>query len=286
LYNGAQVSAIAASWDVRLGGGSGNPADGYSFNFGTNLPNAVAGGENGVGNGLSVCFDIYGGLTDNPPAPNVNIRYKGNLIASTQVPKPDLETGSVFRTVLLRVDQDGKLYLAYGERVFYNGLQLPNYSFTAAGRFGFYGRTGGENENQWIDNIQIKGIQSSGPLTVTAQPADTTVLVGSNATFSVGLSDPNGATYQWQKNNVNIGGATGSSYTTPPTVPGDNGALFKVVVTGPSGTATSSNAVLTVVAPITISNPVMAYDFNDCVLPFWNNSERLWAGPQSTWRLY
>jgi hypothetical protein len=267
LFNGAQVSAIAVAWDVRLGGGSGNPADGYSFNFANNLTAGTAGGENGNGNGISVCFDIYGGPTDNPPAPNVNIRYKGALVASTAVPKPELETGSGFRTVLLRVDADGKLYMAYGERVFYNDLQLPGYTFTAAGRFGFYGRTGGENENQWVDNIQIKGTQSSGPLTIASQPADATVLVGSTATFTVGLSDPNGATYQWSKNGSTISGATGSSYTTPATVLGDSGSTFRVAATGPSGSATSSNALLTVVSPITISSPNIIYDFNDCALP-------------------
>jgi len=157
--------------------------------------------------------------------------------------------------------------MAYGERVFYNGLQLPGYTFTAAGRFGFYGRTGGENENQWIDNLLIKATQSSGPLAITAQPADATVLVGSNATFTVGLSDPNGATYSWSKNGSTISGATASSYTTPPTVLGDSGSTFKVVATGPSGTATSSNALLTVVSPITISSPNIIYDFNDCALP-------------------
>jgi hypothetical protein len=268
LYNGAQVSAIAVSWDARLGGGSGNPADGYSFNFANNLlQGASTGAEQGIGNGISVCFDIYGAPTDTPPQPNVSIKYKGAFVAVTQVPKPELETGSLFRTVLLRVDSDGKLYLSYGERVFFNGLQLPNYTFTAAGQFGFYGRTGGENENQWIDNIQIKATQSSGPLTINTQPADITAVAGNTATFSVVPSDPNGATYQWFRNSVNIGGATASSYTTPPTVVGDNGALFKVVVTGPSGTATSSNAVLTVVAPITITSPTFVFDFNDCALP-------------------
>ena len=270
LYNGAQVSAIAASWDALVGGGSvppGPPADGYSFNFANNLVQGVSGGEQGVGSGITVYFDIFGGLNDNPPAPNITVKYKGNVVASTQLPINQIDTGSNFRTVLLRVDQDGKLYLAYGERVLYNGLQLPNYTFTSAGQFGFYGRTGGLNENQWIDNIQIKGTQSSGPLSITTQPADVTVLAGSNATFTVVVSDPNGATYQWSKNGVNIGGATASSYTTPPTVVGDNGALFKVVATGPSGTATSSNAVLTVVAPITISSPKIAYDFNDCLQP-------------------
>jgi hypothetical protein len=43
--------------------------------------------------------------------------------------------------------------------------------------------------------------------------------------------------------------------------------LFRVIANGPSGTATSSNAVLTVVAPITITSPNIVYDFNDCLLP-------------------
>ena len=272
LFNGAQVSAIAVSFDVRLGGGSGNAADGFSFNFASNVGAAVGGNQEGNGTGISITFDIYDNGNENPPAPSIDVRYKGSFVASTQIPKAQLETGPDFRTVLLRVDEDGKLYLSYGERVLYNGLQLPNYTFTAAGRFGFYGATGGENENQWIDNILIKGTQSSGPLAVTAQPANAMVIIGSNATFTVGLSDPNGATYQWQKQSVggsftNIPGATASSHTTPPATFADSGARFRVNASGPSGSATSSNALLTVVAAITLSNPSVIYDFNDGLVP-------------------
>src|SRR5207247_1503389 len=126
--------------------------------------------------------------------------------------------------------------------------------------------------NQWVDNILIKGTQSSGPLSVTLQPANATVIVGSNATFTVALSDPNGATYQWQKQSAggsftNIPGAASSSHTTPPTTLADNGALFRVNASGASGSTTSSNALLTVVAPITISNPSVIYDFNDGLVP-------------------
>src|SRR5206468_9657540 len=67
LYNGAQVNAIAASWDALVGGGSvppGPPADGYSFNFANNLTQGTAGGEQGNGNGITVYFDIYGSLSD------------------------------------------------------------------------------------------------------------------------------------------------------------------------------------------------------------------------------
>jgi len=55
-------------------------------------------------------------------------------------------------------------------------------------------------------------------------------------------------TYQWQKNNANISGATSASYTTPATVSGDNGAAFRVTVTNSAGSATSNPAMLTVTA--------------------------------------
>jgi len=146
------------------------------------------------------------------------------------MPYAELDTGADYRKVLLRVDSTGKVYLAYGERVLYNGLQLPNYTFLANAKYGIYGRTGGENDNQWFDNIQIRATQSSGPLTVADQPDDTTVMAGATANFTVVLSDPNGATYQWQKRSVggtftNIPGATASSYTTPATTLADDGAL-------------------------------------------------------------
>jgi hypothetical protein len=217
---------------------------------------------------LSICFRVYvgNGNADNPPSPYIAVKYKGTIVASTQIPASQLDTGSSYRPMLLRVDANGKLYLAYGERVLYNGLQLPNYTFMT-GKFGFYGRTGGLNENQWFDNILIQATQSSGPLAITKQPASVTVLEGQTATFTVALSDPNNATYQWSRNGTAIGGATSSSYTTPVTVAGDNGASFKVSATGPSGTVTSDPAVLTVVSAITISNPQVSYDFDDGLQP-------------------
>jgi hypothetical protein len=52
--------------------------------------------------------------------------------------------------------------------------------------------------------------------------------------------------YQWQKNGTNIPGATGPSFTTPPTTLADNNASFKVTVTNGAGTATSTAAILSV----------------------------------------
>jgi hypothetical protein len=55
-------------------------------------------------------------------------------------------------------------------------------------------------------------------------------------------------TYQWQKNSSNIASATNSSYTTPATTVGDNGATFDVVITNAAKTITSDTATLTVTA--------------------------------------
>jgi len=78
------------------------------------------------------------------------------------------------------------------------------------------------------------------------QPASLTVTAGQPAVFSVMVTGTAPLTYQWQKNNANITGATSSTYTTPATVSGDNGATFRVVVTNSAGNATSMSATLTV----------------------------------------
>ena len=83
---------------------------------------------------------------------------------------------------------------------------------------------------------------------ITAQPANTTVTVGQTASFSVGAAGTSPLTYQWRKNTANVSGATGTSYTTPATTSGDNGAKFDVVVSNANGSMTSSAAVLTVTA--------------------------------------
>src|SRR6267378_1267021 len=67
--------------------------------------------------------------------------------------------------------------------------------------------------------------------TITTQPANQTVTAGQTATFTVTAAGTAPLTYQWQKNGVNIAGATSTSYTTPATTTSDSGSAFRVVVT-------------------------------------------------------
>ena len=97
------------------------------------------------------------------------------------------------------------------------------------------------------------------PPVITAQPANQSVVVGQTATFSVTATGNPTPTYQWRKGGLAIGGATGSTYTTPTTVIGDNGSTFDVVVTNSLGAVTSTAATLTVnpapVAPAITTQP-------------------------------
>jgi hypothetical protein len=81
---------------------------------------------------------------------------------------------------------------------------------------------------------------------ITTQPVSQTVTAGQTATFSVIAGGTAPLTYQWQKNGVNISGATSASYTTPTTTTSDSGSTFAVVVNNTAGTATSALATLTV----------------------------------------
>ena len=95
--------------------------------------------------------------------------------------------------------------------------------------------------------------------TITTQPQNQTVTVGSTATFSVVASGTAPLSYQWSKNGTAISGATNSSYTTPATVSADNGATFTVTVSNSAGSKTSNAATLTVnaaaVAPTITTQP-------------------------------
>lgn len=81
---------------------------------------------------------------------------------------------------------------------------------------------------------------------ITTQPQSTTVTAGLTATFSVAATGTAPLSYQWQRNNANINGATQASYTTPATTTADNNATFLVTVSNSVGSINSNSATLTV----------------------------------------
>jgi hypothetical protein len=175
LNAGAPVYGMTASFDTRIGGGTTPPADGMSFVWASDLPNNAAFGEDGLGSGLTVTFDIY----DNGggEAPAIDVTYRGVVIASTKVPIALLDTGDAYVPTIIRVEEDGTLDVVYDNQVIYHNLALPGFTNVVGGRFGWGARTGGSSANQWIDNIQIA-------TDTTAAPRLTISHVGSNVTVS------------------------------------------------------------------------------------------------------
>lgn len=118
----------------------------------------------------------------------------------------------------------------------------------------------------WPDGPATEGAASNptgfAPI-IREQPAGLTAKAGNTATFRVdAVGEP--LSYQWQVDTGggfgDVSGATGSSYTTPPTVyPDDDGSDYQCVVSNAFGTATSAAATLTVASgaqpPIIADHP-------------------------------
>jgi hypothetical protein len=103
--------------------------------------------------------------------------------------------------------------------------------------------------------LTVTSAATAAPAIIT-QPANQSVTVGQAATFVVVASGTPAPAYQWQENGANISGATAASYSTPPTVAGDTGAKFDVVVSNSAGSVTSSMATLSVNAAGTSTSTV------------------------------
>ena len=86
--------------------------------------------------------------------------------------------------------------------------------------------------------------------TITAQPANLTVIELQQASFSVAAAGGGSLTYQWKRNGTPIAGATSSTLTISSTLPADHNAKYSAVVTNSAGSVTSTEAVLTEELPM------------------------------------
>ncbi|HVP10801.1 MAG TPA: DUF1566 domain-containing protein [Phycisphaerae bacterium] len=87
---------------------------------------------------------------------------------------------------------------------------------------------------------------TSMPPSITQQPQSQTAATGGYVSFTVTASGTAPLSYQWQKNDIDIGDATGTSYAINPVALSDAGN-YRCVVTNNYGSAASDEAVLTVI---------------------------------------
>ena len=116
--------------------------------------------------------------------------------------------------------------------------------------------------NWGFDNVQITGVQIPAAPAVTTQPASTSVLAGTDATFTAAASGFPAPTVQWQVSTdgttfTDIVGATSATCTVPAAPAADNGYQYRAVFTNSLGSATTNPATLTVtVAPAITTQPL------------------------------
>src|SRR6185369_16686416 len=85
---------------------------------------------------------------------------------------------------------------------------------------------------------------------ITTQPQGQSVLVGSNAVFTIVATGQSPLAYQWSfkgtnlANNIHIDGSTNTTLTVSNVIATDAG-IYRVVVSNSHGSVTSSNAALT-----------------------------------------
>lgn len=100
-----------------------------------------------------------------------------------------------------------------------------------------------------------EGAVRAGPATVTVDPVAPSIATppqaqvvqaGQRATFNVLAGGSRPLSYQWQRDGVDIAGATAASFSTGETSAPDSGGSYRVVVRNAAGEVTSADALLTV----------------------------------------
>lgn len=272
LVGGARLYGMAARFDLLMGGGTEPPADGFSFNWGVALPDYPAQAEEGADSGLAVCFDVYDNTDGNPyndvgEAPAVTLKFDGQTVAEVKVPLATFLTGDGYADVMLRLTPDGLFDLAWNGQVIFERIQIPGFTYVESGRVGLYARTGGLNQNHWVDSLRVYAYETPATLRIVQQPQPQTVLQSKQVTFTVVVNIPEQTTYQWYRDGVAIPGAVQDTYTIVAAAPSDNGAKFKVEVKAPGQTLMSDEALLTVVDLAPPASPQIVYTFDNGILP-------------------
>ncbi len=116
--------------------------------------------------------------------------------------------------------------------------------------------------NRALSATEIAAIYNAGssgkcgfPPSILTQPQGQTATAGANAIFTVSASGTPPLSYRWQLNSAPLAGATGTSLVLT-NLQDSQAGHYRVVVSNPFGSATSSNAVLTVLpAPLCATPP-------------------------------
>lgn len=156
--------SVDVSWKSYIGDGAGGGADGYSFNIGDSIAGdpagtGVAAEEGHPSANLNIAVDTFNNADLRNPDEGISIEWRGTEVAYQNIPKNDTGDGNYLRKsrfvdARLTVSASGVATLTYDGNTISG--QIPDYTGVRANRAVFWARTGNANDNQWIDDLDLK----------------------------------------------------------------------------------------------------------------------------------
>jgi hypothetical protein len=251
LSGGIPVYQFNASFKIHIGEGTGNPADGFSFNVAKDLPNSAPSGvETGVGTGLSVCFPIYN-------SDYIMVKRGGTEIARYYT---TVYGKSPWIDVAINLKQGGLLDVVYGGDVIFSNLVTGYIPDT--NKFGIYARCGGSYANMWIDDLLITNLFTPGPISFIKDLQSVTVQSGQPVVSRIELAGTPPYIIKWFTNDT-LAVQNVFDYTFTPKQ-SDNGMSYYVIASNSFSTAHSVTAYIEVEQD---STPPTIVDINDSLTP-------------------
>ncbi len=179
-----------------------------------------------------------------------------------------VSTGIWYHVVAVRGSNFMQLYVNGQLETQTNVSFAPDYGtkplyFGTSGDTGWDGKLKGSLDeaslyNRVLSANEVAALYAAGAagkckaLSITTQPQNQSVAVGSNATFTIAAAGLAPLSYQWRFNGVAISRATNASFTVT-NAQSSNAGSYSAVVTNSTGSVTSAVAVLTVMVPPTIT---------------------------------
>ena len=145
------------------------------------------------------------------------------------------------------IDYDSGKTNSFQIELFFDGRIRLTFLETGASR-GLVGLSAGQGVSQYFLSSDFSTYDSCGPQppAFTTQPADQTIPVGRDASFTASAFGSSPINYFWLRDGQYIDGATASVYTITNAQLSDSGALFSCIVSNAFGFIQSTNATLTV----------------------------------------
>ena len=238
----APVATANGSIDICGNGGvniSTPQVAGLSYQWrlnGNNIPGATANSYDATISGIyTVVISDASACTAESNAIGVQVTPQPIVAISAATSTTICTGGSV---VLSTPTQPGITWQWFRNNIAINGATSASYSATQTGTYTLVGTSGGFCTGT-SNGIDVNVI--SAPTAVLTAAGSTTICQGSNIILSV--ASQAGTTIQWKRNNVDIAGATESTYTA------SQAGAYTAVVSAGANCSTTSNSITINVVP-------------------------------------